>query len=215
MARKQSARIKAGPRQAMATIAPGPTTRAQLQALVERTLAAMGYELVELERAANGLLRVTLDTLSAPGGVSLSDCEQVSRQLTHLFAVEQVEFERLEVSSPGLDRPLVRALDFQRFAGAPVQLRLRMPLDGRRRWTGRLLGLCGNAGAERVRLQVETAPAVASAKGRSRRLAAGAAAASSEQTLELPLADVEKAHLVPQFDMRASRGRNGNGEGQR
>jgi len=186
MARKHAAPGKAGPRQPIKKIArPGPVSAAFVRELVERTVTGLGYELVDVERAANGLLRVTLDTLAPPGAVKLEDCERVSRQLTHLFAVEQVSFERLEVSSPGLDRPLIAARDYLRFAGSPVQVQLRSPLNGRRRWRGRLLGLCGDPGAERVQLTVP---------------AAGAPDAAAEQTVELPLVEVEKARLVPQFE---------------
>ena len=81
---------------------------------VERTVVGMGYQLVDVERLGAGLLRVSLD---AEKGVGLEDCERVSRQLSHLFAVEQVNYQRLEVSSPGLDRRLRTADDFARFAG--------------------------------------------------------------------------------------------------
>ena len=205
-----------------------PLTPADLRALVDRTVAGLGYELVELERAAGGLMRVTVDTLEPPGAVGLDDCERVSRQLTHLFAVEQVNFERLEVSSPGLDRPLIAARDYRRFAGAPVQLQLRAPLNGRRRWRGRLLGLCGEAGAERVQLTVaagdgamsdKDSDKAAKAAGRVRSGSArAAAAAGAETTVELPLAEVEKARLVPQFDFRSAQiglAKKANKEGRR
>ena len=90
---------------------------AQLMQLVERTVEGLGYELVDVERAGGGLLRVTLDAPQTPGGIGLDDCERVSHQLTHLFAVEGVDYERLEVSSPGLDRRLTKARDFARFVG--------------------------------------------------------------------------------------------------
>jgi len=170
--------------------------------LIEPTISGLGYELVDVERAANGLLRVTVDTQSPSGGVGLDDCERISRQLTHLMAVEQIDYDRLEVSSPGLDRPLVRPRDFVRFAGSPVQVQLKEPLQGRRRFQGKLLGLGGEAGAERVRLAVGSMGSVAggarSGPARGRKVAA----AESQETLELPLAAIEKARLVPQFDFR-------------
>jgi ribosome maturation factor RimP len=211
---------------------------ASLRELVERTVEGLGYELVDVERAANGLVRVSVDTLEPPGAVGLDDCERVSRQLSHLFAVEQVTFERLEVSSPGLDRPLIRPGDYLRFAGAPVQLQLRAPLQGRRRWRGRLLGLCGESGAERIRLTVAAAGSAGTGQAKDKRAgkraangkprnpaadadAAGgakapgavAAVGAAEQTIELPLADVEKARLVPQFDFGTAH--RGNREGRR
>jgi ribosome maturation factor RimP len=173
--------------------------------LIEPTISGLGYELVDVERAAHGLLRITVDTRSAHGGVSLDDCERISRQLTHLMAVEQVEYERLEVSSPGLDRPLMAARDFVRFAGSPVNVQLKEPLQGRRRFQGTLLGVDGEAGAERVRLAVgasgRPAGGARSTAARGRK-SAGQASSEPQETLELPLAAIEKARLVPQFDFR-------------
>ncbi len=106
---------------------------------IGRTVEGLGYEFVDAERLGGGLLRVTIDR---DGGVQLADCERVSRQLTHVLAVENVDYARLEVSSPGLDRPLKHARDFARFAGAEAQVQLYAPLagaGGRRRLHGRLL----------------------------------------------------------------------------
>jgi len=101
--------------------------------LVETTLTGLGYELVDLEVSGRGLMRVLLDK---PAGITLEDCERVSHQLTRLFAVEGVSYDRLEVSSPGLDRPLKKEADFVRFRGEKAQLKLRMPLAGRKNFTG-------------------------------------------------------------------------------
>jgi ribosome maturation factor RimP len=101
--------------------------------LVETTVSGLGYELVDLERSGRGLLRVLIDK---PDGISVDDCQVVSNQLTRLFMVENVDYDRLEVSSPGLDRPLKKEADFVRFAGEKVQLRLRMPLEGRKNFAG-------------------------------------------------------------------------------
>ncbi len=173
--------------------------------LIEPTIRGLGYELLEVHRAADGLLRVTVDTTSPARGIGLDDCERISRQLTHLMAVEQVDYERLEVSSPGLDRPLVGAREFVRFAGSPVHVQLKAPLQGRRRFQGRLMGLDGQAGAERVRIAVDPSDAAPPARGRARR--AAARPAGGGQVLELPLADIEKARLVPQIDFGGARGR--------
>ena len=103
---------------------------------VERTVVGMGYQLVDVERLGAGLLRVSLD---AEKGVGLEDCERVSRQLSHLFAVEQVDYQRLEVSSPGLDRRLRGADDFARFAGKEINVQLYAPsaaAGGRKRLRG-------------------------------------------------------------------------------
>ena len=106
--------------------------------LVEKTLTGLGYELVDLEVSGRGLMRVLLDK---PEGITLEDCERVSHQLTRLFAVEGVDYDRLEVSSPGLDRPLKKEADFVRFHGSKAQLKLRMPLAGRKNFTGILGGV--------------------------------------------------------------------------
>jgi ribosome maturation factor RimP len=101
--------------------------------LVETTLTGMGYELVDFEVSGRGLTRVFMDK---PGGITLDDCEAVSNQLTHLFTVEGVAYDRLEVSSPGLDRPLKKEADFVRFRGQKATLKLRMPLEGRKNFVG-------------------------------------------------------------------------------
>ena len=101
--------------------------------LVETTVEGLGYELVDLEHSGRGLLRVFIDR---PEGISVDDCQAVSHQLTRLFLVENVDYARLEVSSPGLDRVLKKEADFVRFAGEKVQVRLRMPLAGRKNFVG-------------------------------------------------------------------------------
>jgi len=112
------------------------------------TLGPLGYELVDLERSRSGLVRVFIDR---PGGITVDDCAAVSHHLTRLFAVEGVAYERLEVSSPGLDRPLKRLEDFGRFAGREATVRLKLPREGRRRLAGRIAGV----EADRVLLDVE------------------------------------------------------------
>ncbi|KAF0206399.1 MAG: hypothetical protein FD173_249 [Gallionellaceae bacterium] len=101
--------------------------------LVETTLTGLGYELVDLEVSGRGLMRVFIDK---PDGISLQDCERVSNQLTRLFTVENVDFGRLEISSPGLDRPIKKAADFARFCGQQAQLKLRVPINGRKNFVG-------------------------------------------------------------------------------
>lgn len=93
----------------------------------------MGYEPVDVEHAQQGLLRVYIDS---PAGITIDDCEKVSRQLSHLLTVEDIDYSRLEVSSPGMDRPLKKPADFERFAGARASLRLRLPFQGRRNFEG-------------------------------------------------------------------------------
>jgi len=101
--------------------------------LIETTVNGLGYELVDIERSGRGLLRVFIDK---PEGISVDDCQKVSNQLTRMFLVENVDYDRLEVSSPGLDRPLKKEADFVRFAGHKAQLKLRMPQAGRRNFVG-------------------------------------------------------------------------------
>ena len=119
-----------------------------LSARLEPVLAGLGYELVLLERAGRGLLRIFIDK---PGGITIDDCVAVSNHLSHWFTVENVDYDRLEVSSPGLDRPLVKPQDYVRFAGEWVTLKLRVPMDNRRRLVGELAGLDG----ETVKLRMD------------------------------------------------------------
>ena len=138
------------------------------EAWLRDTLAGLGYELVDLETSRGGLLRVFID---APAGISVDDCARVSNHLSRVFAVEGIEYERLEVSSPGLDRPLKRLEDYARFTGQQASLRLRLPREGRRRFEGRIVGVEGGE----ILLEVE---------GKQHRFA---------------LVDVDRARLVPEI----------------
>jgi ribosome maturation factor RimP len=113
--------------------------------LLEMTLPQMGFDLVDLETSPKGrLVRVFIDkpVVGTDGaGVTVEDCARVSNHLTHLFTVENVDYDRLEVSSPGLDRPLKKLPDYVRFAGEEAQVNLREPADGARRWKGTLRGV--------------------------------------------------------------------------
>ena len=95
-----------------------------LNELLETTITGMGYELVGVERPARGgLLRIYIDK---PGGVTVDDCATVSHQVSRVLTVERVSYERLEVSSPGLDRLLKGERDFTRFAGQRARVRMRL-----------------------------------------------------------------------------------------
>jgi ribosome maturation factor RimP len=113
-----------------------------LEGILEPTLAGMGYELVDAQVSNRGrFLRIFMDK---PGGITLDDCASVSRHLSHLLEVEGIDYDRLEVSSPGLDRPLRKAVDFARFAGQKVDVRMRLAdAGGRRRYVGVLRGIEG------------------------------------------------------------------------
>ena len=116
-----------------------------LTALLEKTVGALGYELVDLELANSGrLIRIFIDKTT---GIDVEDCATVSNHLTRLLVVEGVEYDRLEISSPGLDRPLKRPQDFARFVGERVQIKVRLPLNGRRRFVGKLQNV-GEVGIE-------------------------------------------------------------------
>jgi ribosome maturation factor RimP len=108
--------------------------------LVETTVNGLGYELVDFERSGRGLLRVFIDK---PEGISVDDCQGVSNQLARLFLVENIDYGRLEVSSPGLDRVLKKEADFVRFVGEKAQLKLRLPLAGRKNFVG-MIGVVNN-----------------------------------------------------------------------
>jgi ribosome maturation factor RimP len=104
-----------------------------LQDIVTQTVAGLGYELVELERSAGGTLRVTIDFPWDPQAgeekfVNVEDCERVTRQLQYTLEVEEVDYKRLEVSSPGIDRPLRNERDFERYAGEVVDITLKAPM---------------------------------------------------------------------------------------
>ncbi|HWX00008.1 ribosome maturation factor RimP [Collimonas sp.] len=157
----------------------------QLLELIETTVVGMGYELVEFEKAARGLLRVYIDFTpenAEQGQITVEDCEKVTHQLLHVLTVENVVYERLEVSSPGLDRPLKKLADYVRFAGkeAIVKLRVAMPGAAHRK---SFQGVLGEPDGENLKIEFETKDGSA--------------------VLDFTLADVDKAHLVPQVDFRS------------
>lgn len=110
-----------------------------LQQIVEQVVTGLGYDLVEIERSAGGLLRITIDlpwvapAADAPAPllgqfVTVEDCEKVTRQLQFALEVDGVEYKRLEVSSPGIDRPLRHEQDFVRFEGSVIDITLKAPM---------------------------------------------------------------------------------------
>ncbi len=144
-----------------------------LNALLEKTVVGLGYELVDIELSPRGrTIRVFIDAPAKERGVDVDDCVKVSNQLQRLMEVENVDYDRLEVSSPGLDRPLKKPADFEKFAGHEAHIRLRIPLNNRRNFQGELLGLKN----DKVGIRLE------------------------EGDVELDLANIDKARLVPRFD---------------
>lgn len=158
----------------------------QLLDLVEKTVVGIGYELVDFERGERGILRVFIDltpeVADSQGHITVEDCEKVSHQLSHVLMVENVDYERLEISSPGLDRPLKKLSDYQRFEGREATIKLRLALPGtsnRKTYQGILHAPDG----DNLKLEFEgkDGPAM----------------------LEFTLADVDKARLVPKVDFRS------------
>jgi len=130
----------------------------------------LGYEMVDLEVSNRGkLLRLFIDK---PEGVNIDDCVLVSNQVGNLLSVEhEIDYDRLEVSSPGLDRVLKKDADFVRFTGQRAQVKVRMPIEGRKNFIGLLKGL----DQDDLLLEVEGVQ------------------------LKIPLANIDKARLNPEF----------------
>ena len=172
---------------------------------IAATVSALGYELVDVERAQRGLLRVTIDRVAGhvyrgAGGVegsgdfvTVDDCAQVTRQLQHALEVEGLQYARLEVSSPGLDRPLKREADYLRFAGQAISVTLKQAFQGRKVWQGVLAQADGGG----WNLMLEDGKA--------------------EQALAFTLEEVREARLVPVVDFKGRKpklnelGRGGTG----
>ena len=105
-----------------------------LEKMLEQTLSGLGFDLVDFQRERHGrMLRIFIDSTR---GVNVDDCAAVSEHLSKLFTVEGVDFDRLEISSPGLDRPLKKLQDFMRFIGEKVQVKLKSAIDGQRNFVG-------------------------------------------------------------------------------
>ena len=154
--------------------------------LIAKTVNGLGYDLVDVERGERGILRVYIDFTAADaeekGPITVEDCATVSHQLSHVLTVENVAYERLEISSPGLDRPVRTMADFVRFAGCEITVKLRAAMPGtanRKTYTGILQVPQG----ENIAIEFEGKDGPAQ--------------------LEFTLADLDKARLVPQVDFRS------------
>jgi len=140
-----------------------------LQQTLESTLTGLGYELVDFERSGKGkLLRVYID--KSGGGINVDDCASVSNHLSRVFAVEGIDYDRLEISSPGLDRPLKKEQDFVRYTGHKARIKLRVPVAGQRNF----VGVLRDTREGKVEIEVDDG-----------------------KKLSLDLANLDKARLVP------------------
>ena len=156
-----------------------------IRSIAERVASSYGVEVVEVDLRGGGKARMLRITIDKPGGVTHEDCASLSREVGTILDVEDAVpggSYTLEVSSPGLDRKLVRLADYQRFIGSLVKLTTREPVDGSRHFEGRLESANGNC----ITLDV-TRPA----KGKKD--------TPPPKKIELELANVEKANLVPEF----------------
>ena len=152
----------------------------KLQGLLETTVGGLGYELVSVELSNRGrMLRIFIDKPvadpqePAASAITVDDCARVSNQLARVLEVEDIDYDRLEVSSPGLDRPLKKEADFARFAGEQARLTLRVPLEGRRNFTGVMHAVAGG----KLHLEVEGGTVVS-----------------------IDIANIDKARLVPKVE---------------
>ena len=157
--------------------------------IIAEVVENLGYSLVDIEREGRGLLRVTIENQNPDELITVGDCEKVSHQLTYTLPVENVPFDRLEVSSPGVDRVIKTANDFIRFNGLEINLKLRVAMGNRKNFTGVLQGLVKGSVESRDAvwgLLIEPKP-------------------GESAMLEFTLADVDKARLVPVLDFKGKK----------
>jgi ribosome maturation factor RimP len=179
--REKSARTEAG-------------MNGKLGELLAMTLPPMGYELVDWEMSRGRMVRVFIDKLGVEteagsevakagvgGRITVDDCAKVSNHLTRLFVVENIDYERLEVSSPGLDRPLTKLADYARFSGEEAQVHLHELTDGVRRVKGILRGIEQGPAGDSVLVETE--------KG----------------VRTIPFAVIDRGRLVPKIEWRKAK----------
>lgn len=145
----------------------------KLNAILEQTVPGLGYELVDMEITPAKVIRVFIDK---EGGVTIEDCEAVSNHITKLFFVEEIDFNRLEVSSPGLERPVKKLEDFARFSGKLAKVKTRELINEQKTFQGILLGVDGT----KVKLQVE-----------------------HEQILEIEFENISRSRLIFEYKTNA------------
>jgi ribosome maturation factor RimP len=198
-------------------VASSEKMTANLQTTVSQTVVGLGYVLVEIERSAGGLLRVTIDHPWAAGQeeilVAVDDCERVTRQLQYVLEVENVDYSRLEVASPGIDRPLLSEGDFERFSGEMVDLTLKVAIGAdvaaqgagavsanRKKFRGLLSK--AQAGGWQIELENEAAkPLKPGAKVSKKRLEAPAT------VMGFTLDELKEARLAPIVNFNGRRGK--------
>ncbi|PXW98138.1 ribosome maturation factor RimP [Sphaerotilus hippei] len=168
------------------------------QQAVEKTVTGMGYELVDCGRSPGGLLGVFIDRVpervypSGPGEfITVDDCELVTRQLQLVLEVANVDYGRLEVSSPGLDRPLRKAADFRRFAGSEIDLTLKVVFQGRKKYRG-LLRLAEPAADSEAAPQADSFELVFQD-------------GKEDKVLGFTIEEIREARLVPLVDFKKKR----------
>jgi ribosome maturation factor RimP len=166
---------------------------------VQDTIAGFnGVELVEIERLAKGLLSVTIDEPNNPLGVSIENCEGITRQLQAVFFVEEINYERLEVGSPGVERPLNKPADFVRFAGERVSVKLREAFQNRKNYTGILqVPAAATATGQHYELALESK---ALSKTQQKKLAKTLDLDAKEIALTFRFDEIEWARLAPHLD---------------
>jgi ribosome maturation factor RimP len=187
-----------------------------LQQTIDDTVRGLGFELIEVERSAGGLLRVTIDHPWTPGApeqlITVEDCERVTRQLQYALEVDNVDYKRLEVSSPGIDRPLRHVQDFERFEGELVDLTLKAPIGdaaagqvhaNRKKFRGALQRGEGSSWQIVWRDEPVTKP--------GQRVSAKRAPAP-EQVLTFELDELQSARLAPVVDFKGRKSPAGNTE---
>ena len=192
-----------------------------LNVTVSQTVTGLGYVLVEIERSAGGLLRITIDHPWAAGQpellIAVEDCERVTRQLQYVLEVENVDYKRLEVASPGIDRPLLHENDFERFSGEMVDLTLKVAIGSevaaqstvnggeavsanRKKFRGLLSK--SESGGWQIELENEAAkPLKPGAKVSKKRLEAPAT------VMGFMLDELKEARLAPIVDFKGRRGK--------
>ncbi len=164
---------------------------------IEALAADLGYEVIDIEHSSDGLLRVYIDMPDADRLISVQDCERVSNHLVHGLPVMGIDFQRLEVSSPGMDRRLTKPKHFRQFLGCEVKLKLRQPLSGRKNFQGQLSSAEPSdqqaIGADQASHQDEQFFLIFQADD------------GSEQQLDFLVSDIDQARLVPQLPFKERR----------